>query len=373
MASTSKAQQSKDKGNQAFKSGKFVAAIGHYTDAILVQPSEPTYFLNRAAAYLKLEKNEDAERDCTAALKIQPSNVKALYRRAQARTNLKRWNDAILDFTKVLELDPTNLAAQAELQKAQSSRSSEPGRRTTPLSETPKRRRVPITIVDSPPASSSSSLAAQESIKRRRVPITVVDDQSQSRKDTGPESSGSTTIKHKSILKNSTTTPSNNPTRVTGGVFRTDGTSHIVTTSSPTSSKAIQPDRKDSTQTNVAPPANWNLAAMARFFSIETDPQMRWLAIQYTQPENLPAFFAHSLSSEIVMQCINTFRSLLEGPCSDSLKDRILSYMKSFNATQRFKTIVLFLGSSEKESIRQVWQELGEERVDASLRAAWST
>jgi hypothetical protein len=43
-------------GNTAFKAAQYVEAIGHYTDAILASPSEPTYFLNRAAAYLKLVK-----------------------------------------------------------------------------------------------------------------------------------------------------------------------------------------------------------------------------------------------------------------------------------------------------------------------------
>jgi len=43
-------------GNAAFKTGDFVGAIGHYTDAHLADRLEPTYPLNRAAAYLKLGK-----------------------------------------------------------------------------------------------------------------------------------------------------------------------------------------------------------------------------------------------------------------------------------------------------------------------------
>jgi Flp pilus assembly protein TadD len=43
-------------GNAAFKAGDYAAAIGHYTAAALADPSEPTFFLNRAAAYLKLSK-----------------------------------------------------------------------------------------------------------------------------------------------------------------------------------------------------------------------------------------------------------------------------------------------------------------------------
>ncbi|KAG8812656.1 hypothetical protein FRC18_002868 [Serendipita sp. 400] len=44
------------KGNDAFKSGNFAAAVGAYTDAMLADPKDPTLPLNRAAAYLKLNK-----------------------------------------------------------------------------------------------------------------------------------------------------------------------------------------------------------------------------------------------------------------------------------------------------------------------------
>lgn len=45
-----------EKGNEAFKAGDYPSAIGHYTEAILADKSNPTYPLNRAAAYLKLGK-----------------------------------------------------------------------------------------------------------------------------------------------------------------------------------------------------------------------------------------------------------------------------------------------------------------------------
>jgi Flp pilus assembly protein TadD len=44
-------------GNAAFKAADYVAAVGHYTAAALADPSDPTFFLNRAAAYLKLLKS----------------------------------------------------------------------------------------------------------------------------------------------------------------------------------------------------------------------------------------------------------------------------------------------------------------------------
>ena len=43
-------------GNSAFKANDFSGAIGHYSAATVADPTNPTYPINRAAAYLKLEK-----------------------------------------------------------------------------------------------------------------------------------------------------------------------------------------------------------------------------------------------------------------------------------------------------------------------------
>ncbi|TFK89150.1 TPR-like protein, partial [Polyporus arcularius HHB13444] len=82
------------KGNAAFKAGDFPTAIGHYTAAFIADPSNATYPLNRAAAYLKLGKNEDAERDCNAVLLIDSKNVKGYFRRGQARVALQKLKEA---------------------------------------------------------------------------------------------------------------------------------------------------------------------------------------------------------------------------------------------------------------------------------------
>ncbi|KAF4617296.1 hypothetical protein D9613_005646 [Agrocybe pediades] len=180
----------KEKGNQAFKASDFPSAIGHYTSAHIADPTDPTFPLNRAAAYLKLNKYQDAERDCTTVLRLTPGgkNVKALFRRGQARMGLGRLEDAEKDFSDALTLEPANVSAKQELNAAKELLRKEKERRdvkgkskvpesvpTTTNGATqpppPKRRRVPIRIVgevegsissSAPGASSSSSSSSKQ-------------------------------------------------------------------------------------------------------------------------------------------------------------------------------------------------------------------
>jgi len=49
-------QLNASQGNEAFKGGDYAGAIGAYTSAIMKDPRDATFPLNRAAAYLKLDK-----------------------------------------------------------------------------------------------------------------------------------------------------------------------------------------------------------------------------------------------------------------------------------------------------------------------------
>jgi tetratricopeptide (TPR) repeat protein len=63
---------------------------------------------NRAFAYIKLCRWEEAESDCSSSLSICPTGVKALYRRALARIELKRFADALTDIENSLQQQPDN-------------------------------------------------------------------------------------------------------------------------------------------------------------------------------------------------------------------------------------------------------------------------
>lgn len=82
-----------------------------------LDPKEAVYFINRAMAYLKLQKWEDAELDCTIGLMLHPDNTKALWRRGIARRELGKLEEAKKDLQDALHLEPHDKAVKEELDK----------------------------------------------------------------------------------------------------------------------------------------------------------------------------------------------------------------------------------------------------------------
>mmetsp|Transcript_29312 Transcript_29312/g.75541 ORF Transcript_29312/g.75541 Transcript_29312/m.75541 type:complete len:1005 (-) Transcript_29312:36-3050(-) len=112
-----KAEALKEKGNGAFKEGKYTTAIEYYTDGIKESRDYKVLYTNRAQCYLKLKKWEEAEKDCGEVLNIAdlfeggangPVCVKALVRRATARRKMGKLEDALKDLQDAQKIEPKN-------------------------------------------------------------------------------------------------------------------------------------------------------------------------------------------------------------------------------------------------------------------------
>ncbi|PPQ86328.1 hypothetical protein CVT25_005629 [Psilocybe cyanescens] len=202
-----KALAFKEKGNVAFKAGDFPSAIGHYTSAILADRNDVTFPLNRAAAYLKLGKYEDTERDCNTVLALSSpkSNVKALFRRGQARVGMGKLLEAQKGAHSPPDLPPTlstNLAIlHSQTSPTFSCRSprtllpQRSSKRCLPSSRKKRQRQsksksTPVSI----PSIPSPSTTNDAPVKRRRVPIRIVGDTADSKSGSTSASTSSTAI-----------------------------------------------------------------------------------------------------------------------------------------------------------------------------------
>ncbi|CAA6664871.1 unnamed protein product [Spirodela intermedia] len=122
------AELAKEKGNAAYKDKQWQKAVSFYSEAIKLSGKNPTYYSNRAAAYLESGSYLQAEADCSTAISLDKKGVKAYLRRGTARELLgyykelwKRWwcvfGDA--DFKYALVLEPTNKTANVALSRLQ--------------------------------------------------------------------------------------------------------------------------------------------------------------------------------------------------------------------------------------------------------------
>ncbi|KAK7509339.1 uncharacterized protein IWZ02DRAFT_472558 [Phyllosticta citriasiana] len=88
-------EQLKERGNQLFKHGDYVAAEALYTQAIQKNPNNPLLFTNRANARMKLESWELAIDDCLKSIELLRDNLKAYTFLARAQLALKHPNEAL--------------------------------------------------------------------------------------------------------------------------------------------------------------------------------------------------------------------------------------------------------------------------------------
>ncbi|KAJ6486194.1 hypothetical protein C8R47DRAFT_1278683 [Mycena vitilis] len=280
------AAQEKEKGNAAFKAGDYPTAIGHYSAAIHADRTDATFPLNRAAAYLKLGKNEDAERDCSTVLALSKGNVKGLFRRAQARVAMGKLPEAQADLKEAAKLEPKNMSVKQELSKVaeliqQAAEASARKSKATPVDvsstkPSPKRRRVPITVVEpdgrrstpttaaasNTPANSSTPQTATKPVPKTNTPETPDLKPVSTRKldasasaepnPASPKPAAQPAPKPSSFKDAKSARDSTKPSRVGGGVFRASGESTIFATrevnarkSEPAAKQAAPPVKTD--------------------------------------------------------------------------------------------------------------------------------
>ncbi|THH23072.1 hypothetical protein EUX98_g8108 [Antrodiella citrinella] len=371
------AQAAKQKGNEAFAAGDFPAAIGHYTAAVLADVNNPIYPLNRAAAYLKLGKYQDAERDCTTVIRLDSRSPKAWYRRAQARQGLDIWDDALADFKQVLALEPANELVKQDIARVQFliTNGKKPTRKApeVPINKPshdaphPKRRRVPIVIVDANtpplvPTPRSDELMSPVSTRKLDASKSV----SSASKNT-PSKAG-------------TSTPISRPG---GGIFRRDGTHTLVQATDEEKSSSAKPANdqpslnvdilpKDFAELSVKSATKTvptSLYAFDRNWSALKTPWSRWQYLKQITPESLPPMFKTSLDTSMLVSLIQTFHSLLQaGVDSAAVKE----YIVILPRVARWDTLTMLLSKAEKQLVKDVWDVLPSDRIRASAMSSAS-
>ncbi|XP_055388180.1 E3 ubiquitin-protein ligase CHIP [Condylostylus longicornis] len=96
--------QLKEQGNQLFAARKYEDAISCYTKAIIKNPTNGTYFTNRALCHLKLKRWEQSCQDCRRALDMDQNLVKPHFFLGQSLMELELYDESIKHLQRAFDL-----------------------------------------------------------------------------------------------------------------------------------------------------------------------------------------------------------------------------------------------------------------------------
>eukprot|EP01098_Paradermamoeba_levis_P013785 TRINITY_DN636_c0_g1_i4.p1 TRINITY_DN636_c0_g1~~TRINITY_DN636_c0_g1_i4.p1 ORF type:complete len:305 (-),score=118.69 TRINITY_DN636_c0_g1_i4:177-1091(-) len=116
------AVEAKEKGNKFFGQKDYKSAIEQYTKAIEYDPSEYTFYTNRAAAYQGLNDWQTALSDANKSVELKPDWSKGWYRKGLSHKALNNWDEAFFAFHSANKYDPSSDVIKAALTEADTER-----------------------------------------------------------------------------------------------------------------------------------------------------------------------------------------------------------------------------------------------------------
>ncbi|KAJ8765840.1 hypothetical protein K2173_015800 [Erythroxylum novogranatense] len=107
----------KDKGNDFFKAGNFLKAAALYTQAIKLDPSNPTLYSNRAAAFLQLVKLNKALADAETTITLNPQWEKGYFRKGCVLEAMEQYDEALAAFQTALQYNPQSTEVSRKIKR----------------------------------------------------------------------------------------------------------------------------------------------------------------------------------------------------------------------------------------------------------------
>lgn len=347
----------KDRGNAYFKEGKYEAAIECYSRGMEADSMNVLLPANRAMAFLKLEKFKEAEEDCTKAISLDNTYSKAFARRATARVSLGKLEEAKTDFQAVLKLEPGNKQALNELQKLQDVsnsllRTSDSSQRRTiqPIDKPPHLRSTkPLRRIDIKEVSGKVSVPATESESTSQEVVRKADaDRSPLSTSPSPKM-----IKIEEIADVSSHSSDQVPPPRQTVQPSQEESSHFLESST----------KPSSTATDIPPPPTNSFQLEADLRKIGPQPELIYRYLKQIKPEMYSKMFHNSLEPDILSQILKTLHGFYienEPPVV------ILEILRNLASVRRFDMAVMFMSSSEKKVLKEVFDFLHQTDLEDS-------
>lgn len=114
----------KNEGNASLSKGEYQNAVDCYTKAIELDGTNHVFYSNRSAAYLSMEKADEALKDADKCIEIKPDWVKGYTRKGAALHKKRDYEEAVKAYEDGLKVDPSNAACSSGLEEVKKAMSS---------------------------------------------------------------------------------------------------------------------------------------------------------------------------------------------------------------------------------------------------------
>ncbi|XP_034382637.1 RNA polymerase II-associated protein 3 isoform X2 [Cyclopterus lumpus] len=356
----------KDRGNAYFKEGKYEAAVECYSRGMEADSMNVLLPANRAMAFLKLEKYEDAEEDCTKAITLDSTYSKAFARRATARVALGKLEEAKQDFQEVLKLEPGNKQALNELQKLQINVAP------SGLLQTPDgTQRRAVQPVDKPTHLRSTKPLRRIDIEEVSGEVTASEVESggskffiqEAPREAEDESSPLSTSPSAKMIKieEMAEVPSHTSNQVPASRLTKQPAQREI------ASPAEPPASPSSTVAELPPPPANSFQLEADLRKVGHQPEVIYRYLRQIKPEAFANIFRNSLEPDVLNQLLGTLHGFYiknEAPAVT------LGVLRSLASVRRFDMAVMFLSSSEKKVLKELFDFLHQAAPEGSSVAA---
>ncbi|KAF5187104.1 Rna polymerase ii-associated protein [Thalictrum thalictroides] len=314
--SSPNAASEKDLGNDFFKQKKFKEAIDCYSRSIALSPTAVA-FANRAMAYLKVKRFEEAENDCTEALNLDDRYIKAYSRRATARKELGKRKGSFEDSEFALRLEPQNQELKKQYAEAKAMYDKENLEKASRIMK-------------------NSAQAAQNVQTNENRIEEVESTRSRSRRE---ESNGSQ--QRKTLSSGADSSKKNHPMR------EREIRNAVQELASRAASRAMAEAEK-----NITPPTS-AYEFETSWKRLSGDRSLQACLLKAITPSTLPQLFKNSLSAPLlidIIKCIATFFW--------EEMDLAINLLDSLTKVSRFDMIIMCLLSADKFDLQKMWEEV---------------
>ena len=90
--------------------------------------------------------------------------------------------------------------------------------------------------------------------------------------------------------------------------------------------------------------------------------------LQQIRPDDLPSVFKISLDTSLLSSLLETFHALLRSGVDPQT---VKPYLANLPRVSRWKTLIMFLSRTEKEVVKEIWDNYLQDADDLDLRKAW--